>query len=197
MTENRWIVAGLGNPGKEYENTWHNSGYQVLDQLSDRYQFKIDQIRFSSLTFDWHIHSIACLLLKPLTYMNKSGEAVREAAHFYRVPTERILVIYDDIDLPFGQIRVRISGGPGTHKGMHSIVDCLKSQNFPRIRIGIGPCPNGWELADYVLSQIPENLAEEWDKVINKAADAVVTTLSEGIEAAMRLCNNRGGIDKG
>lgn len=191
MAIERWIIAGLGNPGRQYEQTWHNSGYQVLDRIARQQKLSIDRIRFRSLTAEWHYEQTSCLLLKPLTYMNLSGEAVQAASRYYQIPTERILVVYDDIDLPLGALRIRMGGGPGTHNGMRSLISCLNTQDFPRIRIGIGPKPEQWDLADYVLSRIPAESAAEWDKILNLAAASVCTVIHEGIESAMRTINKR------
>ncbi|MDW7657618.1 MAG: aminoacyl-tRNA hydrolase [Bacillota bacterium] len=191
MTQNIWLVAGLGNPGKKYEHTWHNSGYQALDRLAAKHRLPIERIRFHALTAEGQIEGNSCLLVKPLTYMNLSGEAVRDAACYYQIPPENILVIYDDIDLACGSIRIRRSGGPGTHNGMRSMIECLKSQSFPRIRIGIGPKPEQWDLADFVLSKIQPELIEPWSAAVDLAVDAAELILKEGLSGAMATLNRR------
>ena len=191
VTRQIWLIAGLGNPGKQYEQTWHNTGYQVMDRLAARHQLSLDRIRFRSLTAEGMIGAHPCLLLKPLTFMNLSGEAVGEAARYYRVAPENILVIYDDIDLTRGSIRIRRTGGPGTHNGMRSIIDCLQTRSFPRLRVGIGPKPDSWDLADYVLSGIPPEQRDSWSESLSLAADAVDKILHEDLSRAMGLFNRR------
>lgn len=191
MTRQIWLIAGLGNPGINYEKTWHNSGYQALDNLALRRHLTLDRIRFRALTAETQIEGQPCLLLKPLTYMNLSGEAVSAAARYYQIPPERILVIYDDIDLPCGIIRIRQSGGPGTHNGMRSVISCLNTQSFPRIRIGIGPKPDAWDLADFVLSKVQPELNESWSAAVDQAVAAVELTLKEGVSSAMAAYNRR------
>ncbi|NLO35660.1 MAG: aminoacyl-tRNA hydrolase [Clostridiaceae bacterium] len=188
MTDTKWLIAGLGNPGRKYELTWHNSGYQVLDLLSGRWQTAIDRIRYRSLTAVVRLGDTSCLLLKPLTYMNLSGEAIREALRYSQIDARHCLVIYDDIDLPVGKIRIRRSGGPGTHNGMRSILDALQHTDFPRIRIGIGPKPERWDLADYVLSKVPPDQEAAWRESLMRAADAVDTIIKEGLDTAISRC---------
>jgi PTH1 family peptidyl-tRNA hydrolase len=191
VTRNIWLIAGLGNPGKQYEHTWHNSGYQALDRLAAKHRLSLERIRFRALTAEGQIEGGSCLLIKPLTYMNLSGESVREAAHYYQIPPENILVIYDDIDLSCGSIRIRRSGGPGTHNGMRSMIECLGTQSFPRIRIGIGPKPEQWDLADFVLSKIQPELIEPWSSAVDLAVDAAELILKEGLSGAISALNQR------
>lgn len=191
MTRQIWLIAGLGNPGKQYEKTWHNSGYQVLDRLALRQHLALERIRFRSMTAETQIEGQSCLLLKPLTYMNLSGEAVNAAARYYQIAPEQILVIYDDIDLTCGTIRIRQSGGPGTHNGMRSVISSLNTQSFPRIRIGIGPKPDAWDLADFVLSKIQPELSEAWSEAVDQAVSAVELILKEGLPSAMAAYNRR------
>jgi len=191
MEQELWLVAGLGNPGRQYEKTWHNCGYLVLEVLSQRHQIPLNKIRFKGLTGQGTIAGRKVVLLQPTTYMNLSGESVREAMAFYKIPPQRTLVIYDDLDLPAGQIRMRPSGGAGTHNGMRSIISQLGRQDFPRVRVGIGPLPANWELVSYVLSDIPQDQQKEMFEAFSRAADAVEKTLRDGIEAAMNQANQK------
>jgi len=191
MEQELWLVAGLGNPGRQYEKTWHNCGYLVLEVLSQRHQIPLNKIRFKGLSGQGTIAGRKVVLLQPTTYMNLSGESVREAMAFYKIPPQRTLVIYDDLDLPAGQIRMRPSGGAGTHNGMRSIIGQLGRQDFPRVRVGIGPLPANWELVSYVLSDIPQDQQKEMFEAFSRAADAVEKTLRDGIEAAMNQANQK------
>jgi len=191
MEQELWLVAGLGNPGRQYEKTWHNCGYLVLEILSQRHQIALNKIRFKGLTGQGTIAGRKVVLLKPTTYMNLSGESVREAMAFYKIPPQRTLVIYDDLDLPAGQIRMRPSGGAGTHNGMRSIISQLGRQDFPRVRVGIGPLPANWELVSYVLSDISQDQQNQMFEAFSRAADAVEKTLRDGIEAAMNQANQK------
>ena len=185
------IIAGLGNPGTKYERTRHNLGYLVLDEIFDGWGVKRYRRRFSSLIAKHRIGKEKVLLMKPLTYMNDSGRAIKRAAAHYRVDKKDIFIIYDDIDLPVGELRIRKKGGPGTHNGMRSIVGSLGGEDFPRIRIGVGRPENKDELVDYVLGK-PK--ADEWGilrKAIHDAADAAKACVANGIEDTMQRYNNR------
>lgn len=186
-----WLLAGLGNPGNKYSLNWHNCGYMVLDVLAQRHEIKIKRIRFKGLTGRGKIGQASCLLLKPATYMNHSGEAVQAALSWHKIQTNKFLVIYDDIDLPLGQIRLRNSGGPGTHNGMRSIVEKIGREDFPRLRIGIGPKPAGWDIADYVLSDISSAQREAFRQVLHYAADTVEVLVNDGIQLAMSRFNGQ------
>jgi len=189
MEQQLWLVAGLGNPGRQYEKNWHNSGYMVLELLSQRHQIAINKIRFKGLVGQGTISGQKVILLKPTTFMNLSGESLQEAMAFYKIPPERTLVIFDDLDIAVGQVRMRPSGGTGTHNGMRSIAKQLGHSNFPRIRVGIGPLPTSWELVNYVLADIPKEQQAVFFEALGKAADAVELTLREGLEAAMNKTN--------
>lgn len=189
MEQEFWLVVGLGNPGRQYEKNWHNSGYMALEVLSQRHKIAINKIRFKGLTGQGTIAGQKVILLKPTTYMNLSGESLREAMTFYKIPPDRTLVIYDDLDIPAGTIRMRPAGGTGTHNGMRSIVNVLGLQSFPRIRIGIGPLPEDWELVNYVLADVPKDRQTEFFAALSKAADTVEWTLRDGVENAMNKAN--------
>ncbi len=185
------LVAGLGNPGKEYARTFHNMGFRALDRLSDQLRIPLDRLRFKGLSGMGRVGDTHVLLLKPATFMNLSGESVREAAAFYRIPPEKVLVLYDDIDIEVGRIRIREQGGPGSHNGMKSVVARLGSDQFPRIRIGIGPLPEEWDIVRYVLSAIPEQSREALDQAIGRAAEAAELCIREGVMKAMNRFNTR------
>lgn len=192
MEQELWLIAGLGNPGRQYEKNWHNSGYMVMEILSQRHRIALDRIRFKGLVGQGVIQDRKVILLKPTTFMNLSGESLREAMAYYKIPPERTLVIYDDLDIKVGQVRMRPNGGSGTHNGMRSIVQQLGRQDFPRIRVGIGPLPPHWELVNYVLADIPADQQADFFKALTLAADAVERTLRDGLEAAMNTINQLG-----
>ena len=186
-----WLVVGLGNPGAKYERTWHNAGFMTLAILSQRHGIRIDRIRFKGVYGQGTVDGVRVVLLRPGTYMNLSGESVQEAAAFFKVPMERVVVVVDDVDLPRGQIRVRPAGGPGTQKGMRSVVERLGSEGFPRVRVGIGPVPERWDIADFVLSEIPEPDRTTMYEAMCRAADAVRTIVVDGVPKAMNLYNGK------
>ena len=166
-----YMIVGLGNPGRQYETTRHNAGFICLDLLSEKHGIKITKLKFKSLMGDGRINGRRCLLLKPQTFMNLSGEAVRDAVEFYKIPVENVIVICDDISLDPGKIRIRRKGSAGGQNGMKNIIYHLKSDNFPRIKVGIGAKPNPeYDLADWVLSRFSSKEA----KLIKEAADKVI-----------------------
>lgn len=186
-----WLIAGLGNPGRKYEQNWHNSGFRALDILAARNHLTVDRIRFQGMVGQGKIGADRCILLKPTTYMNRSGSSIREAAAFFKIDLPHCLVLYDDVDIPLGQIRIREAGGPGTHNGMRSIVSSLGGENFPRIRIGIGPQPEQWDIADFVLSDVPDVEKEISLQAVVRAAEAVESICRDGLQAAMNQFNRR------
>ena len=185
------IIAGLGNPGREYENTKHNAGFMALDVLADRLGISISKLKFKALIGDGRIGNEKVILVKPQTYMNLSGESIREIVAFYKIDTEDLIVIYDDIDIPVGTLRIRGKGSAGTHNGMRSVVSQLQDDGFPRIRVGIGGDKGEGEIVKYVLSGFS---GEEKDKVkeaVLKAADAAECIVTDGVAAAMNRYNTR------
>lgn len=148
-----WLVAGLGNPGEKYARTRHNMGFLTLDLLAEREHIRINRIKFQAVTAQTELGGHRCLLMKPQTYMNLSGEAVREAARFYKIPPERVLVIYDDVSLPVGKIRVRPSGSAGGHNGIKNIIAQLGTDRFPRVKIGTGGPGEGGDMIDWVIGE--------------------------------------------
>ncbi len=193
MSDQSWLIIGLGNPGDAYQNTWHNAGFQVLDQVARRLSLSFKRSRFRSRIAQTHLAGQRCFLMKPTTYMNVSGQAVQAFVRYHRLPLDHCLVVYDDIDLSMGSLRIRPSGGPGTHNGMRSVVSSLHSDGFPRIRLGIGPKPAQMELSDYVLSNISPAMRPDWDKLIERAADAVLMIPEHGLEEAMRRHHGANG----
>lgn len=185
-----YIIAGLGNPGRKYAHTRHNAGYEAIDRLADQYGIRIETEKFRALTGTGVINGQKVLLLKPLTYMNASGESVRAACDFYKInPEEDFLVLYDDISLPPGQLRVRAKGSAGGHNGIKSLIAHLGTQNFARVKIGVGEKLQGYELVDYVLGHFPE---EEWTTMtdaFSRAAEAAAMLLTEDVQTVMNLFN--------
>ena len=185
-----WLVAGLGNPGQKYQNTRHNMGFLTVDLLAEQKGVKLNKVKFKSAYNILGFAGCKCLVMKPQTYMNLSGEAVREAAQFYKIPAERVLVIYDDVSLPVGKLRVRPSGSAGGHNGIKNINAHLGTQDFPRIKIGTGaPAGGGEEMVDWVIG-VPSQaerkvLLESFERAI-LAAECVI---EHGCQRAMNDFN--------
>lgn len=178
------IIAGLGNPGKEYENTKHNVGFLTIDILAEKYDIKVNKIKFKGLIGEGMIGTEKVILVKPQTYMNLSGQCIREIVAFYKLDMEDLVVIYDDIDLPMGNLRIRKKGSAGTHNGMRSIIYDLQDDGFPRVRVGIGGERKG-DLAKYVISGFSGDDRKLIEEAIVKAADAVTCLVEDGIDRAM------------
>jgi len=187
--EDLYVIAGLGNPGNRYDNTRHNVGFEAVDLLAHKYSISITRLKFKALSGEGVIGGKRVLLVKPQTFMNLSGESLREIMEWYKLPIDRLLVIYDDIDLEMGKIRVRGKGSSGTHNGMKSIIYQLQNDGFPRVRIGIGKPPAGWDLADYVLSKFGSESKKVMSESIEKACEAVSTFLSSDLNSAMNSYN--------
>ncbi|MGN0735433.1 MAG: aminoacyl-tRNA hydrolase [Anaerovoracaceae bacterium] len=183
-----YIIAGLGNPGRKYENTRHNMGFIAVDLLAEKYGIKVDKIKFKALVGEGRIAGRKVLLVKPQTYMNLSGESIREVMSFYKEDIENLIVIYDDIDIPTGTIRLRKKGSAGTHNGMRNIVYLLQDDNFPRIRVGIGS-DKKVDLINYVTSGVTKGEKELLEGALVKAADAAAAIVEKGIEKAMNEYN--------
>lgn len=186
-----YMIAGLGNPTPEYENTRHNVGFHVIDCIADRFNIDVTENRLKAVCGRGMIGTEKVILLKPQTYMNSSGESVRAAADFYKVTPDRIIIVSDDIDLPQGQLRIRRSGSAGGHNGLKSIIQHLGSEGFNRVRVGIGAKPEGWDLADYVLSKLKGNDRKCMEEAYDRAAKAVEMIVTEGIAAAMNEFNRK------
>ncbi|HKM01327.1 MAG TPA: aminoacyl-tRNA hydrolase [Sedimentibacter sp.] len=185
-----YIIAGLGNPGKEYTNTRHNAGYAAVEYLSEKYNVKLNKLKFNSVYGDTFINGEKVMFVKPVTYMNRSGIAIEEIMNFYKVPPENLIVIYDDIDIPLGTLRIRPNGSPGTHNGMKSIINNI-GNGFPRIRIGIGRNED-MDLADYVLQKFSSSEKELVNPIIEKAALAALEIIDSNVENAMQKYNIKG-----
>ena len=186
-----WLVVGLGNPGQKYANTRHNMGFLTVDLLAEEAGVQLNKVKFKSAYNILRFAGARCLVMKPQTYMNLSGEAVREAAQFYKIPPERVLVIYDDVSLPVGKLRVRPSGSAGGHNGIKNIIAHLGTQEFPRVKVGIGAKPPRMDLADYVLSRFGSGEQKLMDEAFQEAAQAVAAMLTDGPERAMNHYNTK------
>lgn len=186
-----YIIAGLGNPTKEYEKTRHNVGFDTIDILADKLGISLTEKKHRAYCGKGIIGGERVLLLKPQTYMNNSGESLRDAADFYKIEPEQILIIYDDISLDPGQLRIRKKGSAGGHNGIKSIIAHLGSQDFPRIKIGIGAKPERMDLADYVLSRFSPAEREKMEEAFKEGAEAVQMFLLEGADAAMNRYNRK------
>jgi peptidyl-tRNA hydrolase, PTH1 family len=183
------LVAGLGNPGRNYQGTRHNVGFAVADELARRRDVLFEHGRANALTAKVGIGADALLIVKPLTMMNLSGEAVGGLAHFYKIDPSDIIAVADDVNLPLGRLRLRGSGSAGGHNGFRSIIARLGSDRFPRLRVGVGRGDPRRDLADHVLARFDPDEASEVERAIARAADAVDTFIAEGIEAAMNRFN--------
>lgn len=187
-----WLIVGLGNPGVAYENTRHNIGFQVLDQLGERQKKPIQRLKFKALTNLFTISGEKVLVMKPVTYMNLSGEAVRPAADFYKIPPERILVVSDDTALPAGRLRIRKGGSAGGHNGLKSIIQHLGTDQFPRLRVGVGEKPHpDYDMADWVLGRFTGEDRARMDQAVERAADAIECILKEGLDRGMSRFNGQ------
>ena len=173
-----WLVAGLGNPGTRYYKTWHNMGFLAIDLLAEKTGITIGKSKFDGEYGKGRIAGQDVILLKPFTYMNNSGISVAACAKFFKIEPKNIIVVYDDIDIARGKIRVRTKGSAGTHNGMRSIIEHLGTNEFPRVRIGTGPVPENWDLVDYVLSNVPEEQRMEVFDSFGTACDAVTDIIS-------------------
>lgn len=183
-----YIIAGLGNPGKKYEYTKHNVGFITLDILAKKHNIKVNKIKHKALVGDGIISGQKLLLVKPQTYMNLSGESIREVMEYYKADLDKLVVIYDDVDIPMGSLRIRKKGSAGTHNGMRSIIYNLQNDEFPRIRIGIGG-DRKKSLADYVLGVFSKDEEKLIQDAVERAVSAVECLLEKGIDAAMNEYN--------
>ena len=185
-----WLVVGLGNPGQKYQNTRHNMGFLTVDLLAEKAGVKLNKVKFKSA---YHIIDFAgtkCLVMKPQTYMNLSGEAVREAVQFYKIPADHVLVIYDDVSLPVGKLRVRPTGSAGGHNGIKNIIAHLGTQDFPRIKIGTGaPAGGGAEMIDWVIGVPSRAEREILVESFRRAIDAAACIIQNGCQKAMNDFN--------
>lgn len=186
-----YLVVGLGNPGRQYENSKHNTGFLTIDYIAETLSVKIDQIKFQSLIADAMISDKHVLLMKPQTFMNLSGRAVIQAASFYKVPVQNIIVIYDDVSLLPGKIRIRKKGSAGGHNGIKSIISLLGSDDFPRIKVGVGSKPSDdWDLADWVLSPFTQKDREQIGLSFKKSYNSLKLIINNDYQSAMTQYNS-------
>ena len=186
-----WLVVGLGNPGEKYAKTRHNMGFLTLDLLAEREKIRIDRLKFKAVTAQATFGGARCLLMKPQTFMNLSGEAVREAAQFYKIPPEKVLVIYDDISIPVGKIRVRPSGSAGGHNGIKNIIAHLGTDQFPRVKVGVGAPGQEGDMIDWVIgnpSQAERKILQDSFERAIGAAECIIRE-NGNCQKAMNLYN--------
>lgn len=194
LAEGAYLIAGLGNPGRQYEGTRHNIGFEVIDYISTEYRIKVNKIKHKALLGEGELGGQRVLLAKPQTFMNLSGESIREISSYYKIPPERIIVVYDDISLPTGAIRIRAKGSAGGHNGMKSIIYQLQTDEFPRLRIGVGaPLHEDYDLADYVLGHFGKEEAADIIDAVKTAPDALISMMCDGIDKAGAKFNRGSG----
>lgn len=188
MTDN-YLLIGLGNPGREYKDTRHNIGFMLVDHLAVRLDAQGMRLQSKAIVISAHYEKRKVILAKPQTYMNLSGQSVQGLLHFYKIPFENLLVAHDDLDLPFGTIRIRPTGGPGGQRGMASTIEKLGTKDFPRLRLGIGRPPGRMDAKDYVLQNFSRDDFMLLPDVLNRAADAALTFVRHGLNKAMNQFN--------
>lgn len=190
-TTYEWLVVGLGNPGTKYENTRHNVGFATADIIAEKNGGKFNKNKYDALLGECKIKNQRILVVKPQTYMNNSGKAVSQITKFYKIPNDKIIVIFDDVSLAVGKIRIRRNGSHGGHNGMKDIISLLGDSNIPRVKIGVGAKPHpDYDLADWVLSKFPESDKAELSKALNNSALAIEEIITKGIDSAMNKYNN-------
>lgn len=184
-----WLIVGLGNPGKEYERTRHNAGFRAIDVVAQQLNCKIDRLKFQGLYCQTNYLDKKLFLLKPQTYMNLSGRSVLQLSAYFNIPPQRIIILFDDISLPPGRLRIRADGSAGGHNGIKSIISEIGSQNFPRVKIGVGAKPHPeQDLADWVLSSFSAKEEKDLSSALTRAADAALFIIEKGVpEAANRF----------
>lgn len=186
-----YLIVGLGNPGAKYEMTRHNAGFLAVDLLAVKENLNIKKLKYHALVGDAVINGKKCFVMKPQTFMNNSGEAVGEAARFYKIPPERVIVISDDFSFDVGQIRIKRKGSAGGHNGLKSIIAHLGSENFPRIKVGVGKKPSeDYDIIDWVLGRFPKELEKDLKSALENAVDALPYIVNEEIDKAMNLFNS-------
>lgn len=187
-----WLVVGLGNPGRQYEKTRHNAGFLALDALAQKLGVRIGKERFKAVTAQAEYAGQRMLLMQPQTFMNASGIAVEAAAHYYKLPPERILVLFDDISLPIGRLRIRAGGSAGGHNGLKSIISSIGSDQFPRVKIGVGAKPHpDYDLADWVLSAVAKSNWPAFEAAFHGAGDAALEIIAHGCDKAAAQYNGK------
>lgn len=186
-----YIIAGLGNPTKEYDKTRHNVGFAVIDELARRHNIDVSERKHHAFCGKGIIEGQKVILIKPQTFMNLSGESLRAATDYYKIPLTDLIVIYDDISLPPGQLRIRLKGSAGGHNGIKNIIAHLGTQEFPRIKVGVGEKPPRMDLKDYVLSHFSKGEQELMDEAFQEAAQAVAMMIHDGADSAMNHFNRK------
>ncbi len=189
MMDRTFLFIGLGNPGREYAHNRHNAGFAFIDRLSVRIGARGTRLQSKAIVTNAIYQENKLILAKPQTYMNLSGEAAQGLAHFYKVPLDQMLVAHDDLDLPFGTIRLRPGGGPGGQKGVASAIERLGTQDFARLRLGIGRPPGRMDPADYVLQDFPSSQLQTLGEILERAVDAALMFVTDGLERAMNKYN--------
>ena len=184
-----YLIIGLGNPEEEYGRTRHNMGFNVINKLSNKYGIEVNKKKFDGLCGDGIIEGEKVILLKPQTYMNLSGKSIVQVVNFYKIPLENVIVIYDDIDIEPGLIRIRKKGSSGSHNGMKSVIAELGSGEFARIRVGIGKPKHEGDMINYVIGAVPEEEQKELENGVERAKEAVIEILRSGIDIAMNKFN--------
>lgn len=191
-----YIIVGLGNPGKQYEKTRHNIGFDFIDTLADKYHISVLEAKFKALIGKGVIEGQKVVLVKPLTYMNLSGESVRQVIDYFKVDEEsELIIVYDDISLNPGGLRIRAKGSAGGHNGIKNIIQHLGHDKFMRIKVGVGEKPKGWDLVDYVLGRFTTEDRKLVDEAIDVAVEAAKIMITEGIDEAMNRCNRTGKVE--
>lgn len=186
-----YLIVGLGNPGGKYEMTRHNAGFLAIDLLAIKENLNIKKLKYHALVGDWVINGKKCLVMKPQTFMNNSGEAVGEAARFYKIPPEKVIVISDDISLDVGKIRIKRKGSAGGHNGLKSMIAHLGSENFVRVKVGVGKKPSAdYDLVDWVLGRFPKELEQDLKSALENAVDSLPYIVNDEIDQAMNLFNS-------
>lgn len=186
-----YIIAGLGNPGPKYAKTRHNAGFMAIDLLAQKYGFEVKKSKFQALIADEMIGDKRCLIMKPQTMMNNSGEAIYEAASYYDIPDENIIILYDDISLDVGKTRIRRKGSAGGHNGIKSIINCIGSEEFPRVKIGVGKKPNAnYDLVSWVLGDFPKDVMDDLNSALSNSIEATKLIVNDDIDKAMNLYNS-------
>ena len=189
MTENTFLIIGLGNPGREYLNTRHNFGFMMIDRIAVRLNARGMKVQSKAIVLNTRHDDKKLILAKPQTFMNLSGQSVQGLAHFYKIPPENLMILSDDLDIPFGTIRIRASGGPGGQRGLGNILEKLGTKDIPRLRIGIGRPPGRMNPSAYVLQKFSRDEEKEVSNILDRGADAVLTFVTNGLNKAMNEFN--------
>jgi len=192
MTLETFLLIGLGNPGREYANSRHNFGFMAIDRLAVRLDARGMKVQSKAIVMTANYEGHKLILAKPQTFMNLSGQSVQGLAHFYKIPLTNLMILSDDLDLPFGTIRIRASGGPGGQRGLSSILERLGTKDVPRLRLGIDRPPGRMDPADYVLQNFSRGDLKSLSEILDRAADAILTFVTDGLEKAMNKFN--GGV---